>query len=111
MRQKCEVSYLCQNPLCQKYKLKRNEGKDNILYKYNWAKRYKCDKCKAIFYSCKWCNTDEMTSNLLYRSRLCRHHQRHCDNEIIVHRRKKMKSDQPIIDIYKKEDNSKEGGN
>ena len=92
MSVKCQISFLCQNPLCHNYKLKRNDEKEYILEKYNWAEPYKCEKCNAKFYSCKWCNKDDIKENLFYRSRLSRHNQKHSkDNMIVVHRKKRSK--------------------
>ena len=84
-----QFKFLCQNSLCDKNNiLKRNDEKDDILERDNWAERYTCDKCNAVFYSCKSCNKEEMNQNLFYRSRLSRHHQKHLNNDIIVHRKK-----------------------
>ena len=33
MSVKCQISFLCQNPLCHNYKLKRNEEKEYIYWR------------------------------------------------------------------------------
>ena len=104
MSVQCEVKYLCQNRLCNKSAINKNQEKDDILDKYTWAQRYKCANCQAVYFSCRLCNEDETNKSLLYRSRLSRHHQIHLHNEIIVHRRKRVKSDIAIMPTCYRED-------
>ena len=77
-----------------------NEEKEYILEKYNWAEQYKCEKCNAKFYSCKWCNKDNMKENLFYRSRLSRHNKKHSkDDTTVIHRTKRSKLNLEVVPI------------
>ena len=45
-----------------------------------------------------------MNQKLIHRSRLSRRHQTHLNNDIVVHKRKRLRSDLPIIVIGEKYD-------
>ena len=63
MSMKFEVRFSFQNKLFNKTVLKSNNGKDNILEKYNCAQQYKCNTCNTVFYIWKICNEDDVEKN------------------------------------------------